>query len=448
MTKIKTLLSRYSDLQSKLPVIESSVKYGELVTANGAADQPVQRWFRMKEAFSVVLLETLLDDWHVSLKDVHRVLDPFCGAGTTLLAVQRLAKLSKRDDLEAIGFERNPFLRFVSIAKSRWHAYDEQVLAEAVASLMTNGHRPERVEVPELSTLHRRDVIDSRVVKSLLGFREGIETWPSTVRNALLMGYANSIEKVTGIRKDGRALRIVAGKKRASVKQALLDSWTIIQKDLQTASLTYEPVKSQVYKGDGRTLRQDCSPQTKHRGFDVVVYSPPYLNNIDYTEVYKLELWLCGFVNSCDSFRSLRHETFRSHPSVKFSDQNSMSRKRSLMRVADTVNSIVEALPDDNNKEWRTGLIQGYFDDLYISLKHQKSAIKKGGWVFCVIGNSLHGPAQDPESRVPIASDIITAQIASTIGFQVRAIQVARHLTRRYPGNGYLRESIIVLQKE
>jgi len=48
-------------------------------------------------------------------------------------------------------------------------------------------------------------------------------------------------------------------------------------------------VECQILAGDGRTLQ---IPELGGKAFDLIIYSPPYLNNIDYSEVYKLELWL------------------------------------------------------------------------------------------------------------------------------------------------------------
>jgi DNA modification methylase len=44
----------------------------------------------------------------------------------------------------------------------------------------------------------------------------------------------------------------------------------------------------------------ECLPVHCHgesADFDLILTSPPYPNNIDYSEVYKLELWLLGFID-------------------------------------------------------------------------------------------------------------------------------------------------------
>ena len=118
-----------------------------------------------------------------------------------------------------------------------------------------------------------------------------------------------------------------------------------------------------------------------------------------------------------------------------------------MTEVLSVVRALVKALPKDENLGWRTNLFRGYFDDMYQSLRRQMDVLRPGGWIFCIVGNSLHGPRDNPEARVPVAADLIIALISHALGLEMKAIQVARHLTRRTPDYGFLRESILVMRK-
>jgi hypothetical protein len=63
------------------------------------------------------------------------------------------------------------------------------------------------------------------------------------------------------------------------------------------------------------------------------------------------------------------------------------------------------------------------------------------------VGNSLHGPSDNPQVRVPVASDLFIALIGQSLGLEVKGIQVARHLNRRPPRSNYLRESVLAFCK-
>jgi hypothetical protein len=257
--------------------------------------------------------------------------------------------------------------------------------------------------------------------------------------------------------------------------------WTAVVEDQEKATQYFHPIPTSILLGDGRTLTLPDEVENMNEGgategptsrrffernldsFDLIIYLPPYPNNIDYTEVYKIELWMSGFISNKEEFTALRHETMRSHPSVRFRRPmtylDDAKTCTSLKEVVETLDILTDAVPDDTSeyasshmsKERRSELFQGYFDDMYQALKHQRDVLRPGGWIFCVVGNAMHGSGNAPEGHIPVASDLIIATLAQAVGLEVKAIEVARHLTRNLklnaPGRHLRRESIIVMQK-
>lgn len=446
--QISDLINYYSELQKKYNVLDTRDKYMSLVTASTNQTYPVQRWFHLKEAFSLDLLETLLLDWKVDPNSLNNCLDPFSGTGTTLLSLQKIAKKYGNRKIHAFGFERNPFLQFVAETKINWHKFDKEIVKAKTAYLLNGAYKPVPPKLPELSTLNKSEVYDRKTLNEILGFKSAISMLDEQERALLLLGYANALEDLSGVRKDGRALRLVANKKKPLVPQAFKLSWTSIIEDLELAKNIYEPIQGEILCGDGRLLKPDSEEiDFTIQNMDLILYSPPYLNNIDYTEVYKIELWLCGFVTTKEEFRNLRYKTFRSHPSVKFQSPNLLYDNRKYQNINNTLDILIETLPIDDDINWRKRLFLNYFDDMYQSLCSQKEALQEGGWIFCVVGNSLHGSSKQKDQRIPVASDVIIASIAEAIGLEVKAIQVARKLKRRSPDSEFLRESIVVMRK-
>ena len=106
-------------------------------------------------------------------------------------------------------------------------------------------------------------------------------------RNALLLGLAASIEPLSKVRKDGRALRIVA-KSPIDFEGTVRARWQEIAGDVSSQSAAFKTkTKMTVVQGDGR---RPIEAGVAANSVDLIVTSPPYPNNIDYTEVYKLEL--------------------------------------------------------------------------------------------------------------------------------------------------------------
>lgn len=440
---VRDLIRRYDSLSGHHKIVDSSERYAGLVTANGNRTTAVQRWFHAKEAFSIRLLEEVVTDLDISLKGRFRVLDPFCGTGTSLLSAQRLAKVRTGVSVSVYGIERNPFLHFVAKTKAGWHTCDADRFDRLADSLMTKAARTSDIDLPPLSTLRRRAVFEPSVVRRLLALRQAIRSVRGPERNLLMMGLAGVFEDVSGVRKDGRALRIEPSKQRPRLRDALKTAWDSISEDLDAARALYKPIRAKVVLGDGRHLEG----VSRAGPFDLLLYSPPYLNNIDYSEVYKLELWLCGFVKTPRAFRALRQSTLRSHPSIRFDAPVSLLSDERLALVTQTVDLMLAALPEDPDYARGRAVFKPYFDDIYQSLQSQASHLRPGGLIACIVGNSLHGPRDDADARVPIATDLLVAEIGRSIGLKVLEVCVARHLRRRAPYARHLRESIVVMQK-
>jgi DNA modification methylase len=191
----------------------------------------------------------------------------------------------------------------------------------------------------------------------------------------------------------------------------------------------------------GRSGRNPIAAGVERDSVDVVATSPPYPNNIDYSEVYKLETWLLGFIQSGASFLNLRKGSLRSHPSSELKTVNEKELLSGCLRA--TFEPFFIKL-NTEEEVWRRKLFIGYFSDLKVSLREYHLVLKKGGRAFITVGNSLHGGKYHPYL---IATDLLLAELAASVGFRVDEVAIARSLKRRLSGNHFLRESVVVLTK-
>src|SRR6266566_3335855 len=302
-------LRTYRRLEREMPV-EAASSFERLVVPGVNERLPVHRWFRFKEGFSADLLRTVLESLSLSGRNNLRILDPFCGVGTTLVGSQELCKTK---NVTAIGIERNPLIRFVAKTKVRWPDMDPDVIIEVGNRILKADCSP-KVQFPRLSSLTTGRCMSRHVARRLLAIRDSIRSdGNSPNHDALILGVAACVEQLSKVRKDGRALRLVT-KNRQLINDVLQTKWREIASDVRffKETVPHAPIPH-VILGDGRAV-------TKHgieeSSIDLTLTSPPYPNNIDYSEVYKLELWLLGFVNDQEEFLQLRRSTFRSHPTI------------------------------------------------------------------------------------------------------------------------------------
>jgi hypothetical protein len=423
-----------------------SLAYAHLPHFNGNKSKPIHRWFTYKEGFSSELLAWVCKTIGIKLDDIESLLDPYAGVATSLLSAQM--NYRGNHPLYLVGIERNPFVAFVARAKLGWATYDISRINKLIPKVVATIKRRaiSKINLLDLSTIQDQRIFNRRKLQDLLYAHKVINKvlGNSPEREFFLLGWASIIETVSNVRKDGRALRIVEKEPRAPVYQLLENRWEDMVADIVKVNEKFEGTERgevivNIHNGDGRTL--DAINQSDRR-FDLILYSPPYLNNIDYSEVYKMELWLSGLISTQEDFKNLRLSTMRSHPSVKFPETNHINDLPVNSWPRRLLDALVADIEQDKNRSWRVRLMRAYMDDMLISLQNQYAMVKPGGHVVCVIGNSLHGKK---EKATPVATDLLIAALAQAVGFKIKKVQVTRHLRRRDCTEHPLRESVIIM---
>lgn len=441
--RYRHLENLYADFQAALPIHRSTNNATQaLTTFNGNKSQPIHRWFTFKEGFSAALFPWLINKLDIPQNGNFSILDPFCGVATSLLSAQ-LGNIPSLNNL--IGIEINPFIAWVAETKLNWRLYDIQQIKSTIPDLIRQIKSPGKIEseIPSLSTINNPTYFERGRLKDLIRTRDIIRAnIPEPEQDFFLLGWSSIIEAASNLRKDGRALRLVSHKTQKPIHQLLENQLESMLKDLQVASKYLPTTPAKILKhADGRSL-ENLEQQSFQ--YDLIIYSPPYPNNIDYSEVYKLELWLNEFITNQQEFRQLRLSTMRSHPSVKFPETNYFESIDSRSWSVKLIEALLRSLPHDKSLEWRSRLIRGYAEDMLISLRKQYQVVKDDGYVVCIVGNSVHG---NSSYKFCIAADMIIAAIAQEVGFHVQELLIAREFNRRNFTSPFNRESILIFRK-
>lgn len=195
-----------------------------LVTFDDAKLEPVHRWFNFKEGYSPRLLPWVFAQDLVPDDTRIRLLDPYCGVGTTLLA--SMSPPCNERITSAVGVERNPAIQAIAQAKIGWPFYAvDRIKALLVRLRSDRGRMAQTYVAPSLSTFSETRRGDKRafaptVLQDLLYYREWItHTCGGTDEGAFVMAaWMSIIEKASNTRKDGRALRLVPEAVKGDVK--------------------------------------------------------------------------------------------------------------------------------------------------------------------------------------------------------------------------------------
>ncbi|MEG4289784.1 DNA methyltransferase [Microcoleus sp. C2C3] len=422
----------FNQAQQELPFCEGTTFNGMLSFAENL-EEPIHRWYYYKEGYSHRLVAEVLKRYQIPSK-YPAILDPFCGAGTTLVAAQS-------HGLSAVGIEINPFSFFISNVKTSLSKINPEELEKAFKKVITNNYHTHSL-LPDLTTFHNEKYFPNNHAYELIKLRDAIRRCRTTteVKNALLLALAATLDDVSCLRKDGRALRYqpynVIHPTEALHRRAM-----VMIEDLKAiADRPYQDVT--VLKGDARNLSSLLTNDLQPNQFGLIMYSPPYPNNFDYSEIYKCELWLLGMIDSYEQWKQLRLSTFRSHPSCNFPLTNYLKENPELREVYLLVEKAARCSDIGGTYAYKRApnVIRGYFDDVFSMLKEQIVKLAPGGHIVCVVGNSRHG-------RLYIPTDIIIAQIGKAIGLELVEIYVAKHRNDRKHKNQILRESLVVFTK-
>lgn len=369
-----------------------------LVTPYQNRKLPVYRWYNYNHSFSRDLVIKIIEKYNLGSKD--KILDPFCGTGTTLLACKEMG-------ISSIGIDILPLSVFISNAKVI--NYNKNCIKKSILEIKNVLEFKDYKSAPNM----REEILGKYFQSKTLLYIMLVNEWCRIQRSKqlkyfFLTAMMSILEKLSYARKDGGFLRILPKKKTADFFTLFFNQVEKMLEDIQFLN-NLPSVYSQAFEGDARQIKFE------DEAFSMVITSPPYLNRHDYTRVYMLELFTC-FLDSNDSLKNLRYRTLRSHVEAKkMFDGNGYITPQVLAEILTELKK--RPLP---NKQV-INMIEGYFEDIYVVLKECKRVVKKKGKIAFVIGDVRYGGIKIPVNDILIdLSDRLNLSIKEKIVARVR----------------------------
>jgi len=382
-------------------VIEERLDWRQWVTPKPLGDKPIHRWYVFPHSFTGELVHGLIDE--LGLDETDHILDPFAGAGTTILA-------AKERGIPATGYDISPLavltsqVKILNLSKTRLQGIWKELEA-ALDSSKWNGVRKGYPDLVKKALPGRLlgafDSIFNQIGEIKASNRERdffrlalLSILPEFSRAEATGGWLKWVKKRNGI---------------SNIPKVFTEKIEMMLADLGEVKLP-RSASWQMKQVDARFLPD------KEKTYSAVITSPPYPNRHDYTRVFGVEL-MFAFLD-WEQTRQLRYQSFHSHPEArpKRPELNGYIPPR-------TLKSALAKISRNGNDPRVPAMLEGYFQDIFLCLKEVSRVCKSGARVAFVIGNAQY-------NGQTILTDELTADIGEQAGLSCEKL-----IAIRYRGN-------------
>ena len=416
-------------------------------------DRAAHQWYRFVLSFPPHLVRNYVGKFDLNAS--HRILDPFCGTGTTLVECEKLG-------IPAVGLESNPVACFASRTKLNWKVDPDGLLQHAriVAKAVTRRLKKDglsedaglplfqnravvspvlRSISPEASDLLLSDSISPVPLhKTLVLLEEIDERRDDHFRDHERLALATCL--VSGISNlhFGPEVGVGPAKADAPVVSLWMNGIQEMAEDLRQLQNMRE-ADAVVHQADARDVAHVLPPES----VDAVITSPPYPNEKDYTRTTRLESVLLGFIQSKQDLRLLKQRLVRSNTRSVYkadTDDALVSDHREIQRIATAIeHRRIELNKDSGFERLYARVTKLYFGGMKRHLAELRKVLRPGAQLAYVVGD------QASYLRVMIRTGQILADIASSLGYEVTGIDLFR--TRLSTATReQLREEVVLLR--
>ncbi|HBI45911.1 MAG TPA: DNA methyltransferase [Planctomycetales bacterium] len=415
-------------------------------------DRPAHDWYRFVLSFPPHLVRDYVARF--GLNSGQRVLDPFCGTGTTLVECKKLG-------ISSVGTEPNPMPCFASQVKVTWNVNSDSLLSHAQE---VAGRAEERLDAEGSGAdsdlpLFRKNGKHSRLrslpteVGKLL-LKDSISPAPLHKTLVLLEALAaHADERFSAHERVALAKAIVFGisnlhfgpevgvgpaKSDAPVIDLWMNGVRLMAEDLRGLA-EKDGAKAVVHRADSRDLLNVIEPKS----VDAVITSPPYPNEKDYTRTTRLESVLLGFVSDKNDIRLIKKDLVRSNTrSVYKADRDDalVAGHGEIQRIAGAIERRrIELGKTSGFERLYARVTKLYFGGMTKHLAALRPLLRPGAQLAYVVGD------QASYLRIMIRTGQLLAAIAQSLGYEVTGIDLFR--TRLATATReQLREEVVLLR--
>jgi len=384
-------------------------------------DIPVHRWIPWIAGFSATFVEDCMTAFLPRRSDRRScVLDPFAGVGTTLVAAIAAGH-------DAVGFEINPYAALackVKVDSARLNVALLESYCTQYAVFSKNGSRTCPGTRPiEFQT--RIPFFSDSIERQVFGFQSFLASIKDrTVADifrlafgAVMVSFSNYSYEPSLCSRPGAGKPLIDD---ADVHGCILKRlqnmahdirW--LQDDLKGKPL---PGVGKVHEMSFMESRSVLAPAS----VDLVVTSPPYMNNYHYVRSTRPQMFWLGLVSQRAALRKLEHENIGKYwQTVRDAEPVALEfRHPELEDLLRDMRATRASEGAYGGPGW-ANYVATYLNDSFKFLSVLKPSLARGGTVVIVIGNSI---IQGHEIKL----EQTLADMAIQLGYELVAVETLR----------------------
>jgi hypothetical protein len=388
------------------------------LTYRGNSKHTRYGWLRLTPAFSVHLISDLIR----SLPADARVLDPFCGTGTTAL-------VCAEEGIESSTTDINPFLLWLGTVKCSKYSVQDIAEARRIAQEAVNALRSSNGTQPWIPPLFQIDKWwDSPLLEKIGKARAVIEEHSKNASRGAI-----DLLKVVFCRTMIETANVSFGHQSMSFKKADQQMSLEVPEDIgETVVANWEQSVSSILNAaetpvvsqprfvhcDARNLAKGFAAES----FDCVITSPPYPNRMSYIRELRPYMYWLGYLGDAKQAGEMDWEAIGGTWGCATSNLMKWEHPADITVPFEAFPGILTSIAETSAVLSR--YVEKYFCDMVTHVRDLFDVMKPEGSVHYIVGNSKFYDVMLPVEE-------IFAALFRNVGFKDVQVEAIRKRTSK-----------------
>lgn len=344
-------------------------------------------WLRLTPAYSFNLVNSVLSDYPSDSV----VLEPFSGSATTPLVAANMG-------LNVYAREINPFLVWFGQAKTASYSPDDlELTAVALDEIANNAPA-----IKDFDALWQPDIFhierwwNEANLSALKAIRSLIDETDGQVRNLLDVAFCRELIACSNATFNHPSMGFK--EQRESLRSFDYSYKEVIDAYVREAHMVIETAAANPQGACKIELGDSCRPFSPEIQADIVITSPPYANRMSYIRELRPYMYWMRFLNTGQEAGELDWDTIGGTWGSATTKLKSWKGEVETP-IDEAVDDVCSKIIQGKSGEVLSPYVRKYFYDMWQHFTSIKPAIKDGGRICYIVGNSTFSgtmvPAQE-----------------------------------------------------